>query len=125
MDANVLVVDDSIVARMSLKATLKNLGVGTSEAKSGEEALALVDGGFVPDAVFLDLTMPGLGGIETLRRLVAARPRLPVIVVTADLQEGTREEVRRSGGFDIVRKPADPGIVRDALERALAGRGGA
>ncbi|HUX39476.1 MAG TPA: response regulator [Rectinemataceae bacterium] len=122
MDAKVLVVDDSIVARMSLRATLKDLGTETTEARSGEEALALVEAGLAPDVVFLDLTMPGLGGIETLRRLVATRSSLPIIVVTADLQEGTREEVRREGGFDIVRKPADPAIVRDALSRALGGR---
>ena len=119
MDAKVLVVDDSIVARMSLKSALLDLGVETTEARSGEEALALVGGGYSPDLVFLDLTMPGLGGIETLKRLVAASPTLPVVVVTADLQEKTRVEVREAGGFDIVRKPADPAIVRDAVGRAL------
>lgn len=124
MDAKVLVVDDSIVARMALRATLTGLGVEPTEARSGEEALSLVESGLAPDAVFLDLTMPGLGGIATLRRLAEERPGLPVIVVTADLQERTREEVREAGGFDIVRKPADPGVVRDALARALGGRGG-
>ena len=91
----------------------------TTEAQSGEEALELIKRGYAPDLVFLDLTMPGLGGIDTLKRLHAARPSLPVIVVTADLQDRTREEVREAGGFDIVRKPADPGIVRDAVGRAL------
>ncbi len=119
MDAKVLVVDDSIVARMSLRSTLRELGVETTEARSGEEALDLLEGGYAPDLVFLDLTMPGLGGIATLRRLVMAKPGLPVVVVTADLQDRTREEVREAGGFDIVRKPADPSIVRDALSRGL------
>ena len=123
MDVKVLVVDDSIVARLSLKSALLDLGVETREATSGEEALALIDAGYAPDLVFLDLTMPGLGGVETLKRLVAARPSLPVIVVTADLQDRTRLEVREAGGFDIVRKPADPAIVRDAVGRALDRKG--
>jgi len=117
------VIDDSIVARMSLKSTLRELGVETTEARSGEEALSLLDGGYAPDLVFLDLTMPGLGGIATLKRLVAAMPGLPVVIVTADLQDRTREEVREAGGFDIVRKPADPSIVRDALSRGLMKKG--
>ena len=122
MNAKVLLVDDSIVARMSLRGTLHEFGIEAQEAKNGEEALELVEGGSIPDLVFLDLTMPGLGGIETLKRLIRLVPGLPVIVVTADLQERTREEVRQAGGFDIVRKPADPSIVRDALTRALGGK---
>jgi len=120
MVTKVLIVDDSLVARMSLRGAIKDCGAEWKEAASGEAALDLVEEGFLPEVVFLDLTMPGIGGMETLRRLKSSSPEARVIVVTADFQPDTLEEIRCLGAFDILRKPADPGLVRGALDRARA-----
>ena len=69
MAGSVLIVDDSLVARLSLKGILKGSDWSLSEAASGEAALEKLSGGLAPDIVFLDLTMPGKGGIETLREI--------------------------------------------------------
>ncbi len=118
MDTKVLIVDDSMVARMSLRGAIKDLGVEWKEASSGEAAIDLVEGGYLPTVVLLDLTMPGIGGIETLKRLKQTAPEAKVIVVTADIQARIIEEIRSVGAFDILRKPADAGMIRDAIERA-------
>ena len=121
MTGNVLIVDDSLVARLSLKGILKETGLSLSEAPSGEAALEALAAGPLPALVFLDLTMPGLGGIETLRAIRDRFAGLPVVVVTADIQAKTLETVRELGAFSIVRKPADKAEILGAAERAIGG----
>mgnify|MGYP002350683490 CR=1 FL=1 len=118
MERIVLVVDDSLVARLGMKNILKDSGFSMAESASGEDALERIRGGLSPAAVLLDLTMPGIGGIETLRELKRLAPGLPVLVVTADIQRRTLEEARAAGAFDVLRKPADRAAVLDALGRA-------
>lgn len=119
MTGSALIVDDSLVARISLKGILKDTGLELAEASSGEAALELLSRGMKPDIVFLDLTMPGKGGIETLRELSASFPGLPVVVVTADIQTRTIEMVKESGAAAVVRKPADRAEILSALTRHL------
>lgn len=122
MAGSALIVDDSLVARLSLKGILKDTGLELSEAPSGEAALEFLGKGMKPDIVFLDLTMPGKGGIETLRELSASFPGLPVVVVTADIQTRTIEMVKEAGAAAVVRKPADRAEILSVLSRQL-GRG--
>jgi two-component system chemotaxis response regulator CheY len=122
MEAKVLIVDDSLVARLSLRNSIKDRQVELKEASSGEAALDLVAAGWQPEVIFLDLTMPGIGGLETLARLRVLLPSARIIVVTADVQTATLEEVRSRGAFDIIRKPADTDLVCGALDRARAER---
>jgi two-component system, chemotaxis family, chemotaxis protein CheY len=119
MIGNVLVVDDSLVARLSLKAILKETGLAMAEAGSGEAALEKLGSGERFDLVFLDLTMPGKGGVETLRDIVSLKPGLPVVVVTADVQGRTIDAVRQIGAAAVVRKPADRGEILEVLVRFL------
>jgi two-component system, chemotaxis family, chemotaxis protein CheY len=119
MLGNVAIVDDSLVARLSLKGILKDRDLGLSEAGSGEAILEMLASGFRPDLVFLDLTMPGKGGIETLRDLGAAYPGLPVVVVTADIQSRTVDAVNALGAAAVVRKPADKEEILAVVERLL------
>jgi len=122
MAGSALIVDDSLVARISLKGILKDTGLELSEASSGEAALELLGKGMKPDIVFLDLTMPGKGGIETLRDISASFPGLPVVVVTADIQARTIEMVRDAGAAAVVRKPADKAEILAVVAKRL-GRG--
>jgi two-component system chemotaxis response regulator CheY len=118
MGISVLIVDDSMVARLAIKGIIKDTGASVAEAASGEAALDLVEGGLCPDLVFLDLTMPGMGGIEALKLLKQRRPGIKVAVVTADIQVKTVAEVMSSGAFDVIRKPADKASILDAMARA-------
>ena len=61
---------------------VQTLGHSVTTSSSGEEALALVEAGLRPEAVILDMNMPGLGGTGTLPRLRALHPDLPVLLVT-------------------------------------------
>jgi two-component system chemotaxis response regulator CheY len=118
MGISVLIVDDSMVARLAIKGIIKDTGAVVSEAASGEVALDLVDKGLVPDLVFLDLTMPGMGGIEALKALRQRLPLLKVAVVTADIQVRTVAEAMTCGAFDVIRKPADRASILEAMARA-------
>jgi Response regulator containing CheY-like receiver, AAA-type ATPase, and DNA-binding domains len=122
MIGNVLIVDDSLVARLSLKGILKETGLSLSETASGEAALELLASGKRFDLVFLDLTMPGKGGVETLREIASKLPSLPVAIVTADIQSKTLDTVRELGAAAIVRKPADKSEILSVVERILGGR---
>jgi len=114
----VLIIDDSMVARMALKNYLKETGAATLEAGSGEEALALLQGGLKPGLVFLDLTMPGMGGVETLKRIRGLDAGVKVVVVTADVQGATLDQLRGFDVFEVLRKPTTKEAVRAAYSRA-------
>lgn len=87
----VLLVDDSRVARMMTRKVIEVQRPGWTvvEAANGEDALALLQGG-MPDFVVLDVNMPGMGGMETARRMRAAAPDLPITLLTANIQDPVR-----------------------------------
>jgi two-component system KDP operon response regulator KdpE len=100
----VLVVDDESAIRRALRPPLLELGFQVAEASRGEEALQVLRGGTY-DAVLLDINMPGIGGIETLRRIRAFAPRLPILMLTVRDQEEDKVEALESGADDYVTKP--------------------
>jgi two-component system, OmpR family, KDP operon response regulator KdpE len=100
----VLVVDDEAAIRRALKPPLVELGFQFAEASRGEEALHLLHSGAY-DVVLLDINMPGIGGIETLRRIRAFAPRLPVLMVTVREGEEEKVEALELGADDYVTKP--------------------
>jgi len=118
MGFKVLIVDDSMVARLAIKGIVKDSVDSLAEASSGEAALDLLAGGREPDLVFLDLTMPGMGGIEALKAIRSGHPSVKVAVVTADIQARTLAEVRACGAYEVIRKPADRAAVLALVSRA-------
>jgi two-component system KDP operon response regulator KdpE len=80
------------------------LGFQVTEASRGEEALQLLRGGAI-DVVLLDVNMPGIGGVETLRRIRMFAPRLPILMLTVRDQEEDKVEALESGADDYVTKP--------------------
>src|SRR5215469_9615514 len=112
----ILAVDDEPAIRRALRPPLIELGFQFAEASRGEEALQLLhSGGY--DVVLLDINMPGIGGIETLRRIRAFAPRLPVLMLT--VRDGEDEKVRalEMGADDYVTKPFS---VRELVARIRA-----
>jgi two-component system KDP operon response regulator KdpE len=100
----ILVVDDESAIRRALRPPLVELGFQVVDATRGEEALQMLRaGGF--DVVLLDVNMPGIGGIETLRRIRAFAPRLPILMLTVRDQEQDKVEALEQGADDYVTKP--------------------
>jgi chemotaxis protein CheC len=122
--ARILVVDDSRLARAALSRTLERAGHQVSEAADAEAALQLLKEGSY-DLVSSDVLMPGLGGRALLDALAGQTAAPPVLVVTADVQVSTREELLQRGAAAVVTKPFAPDVLLAAVDIALAGRQGA
>ncbi|HUA99516.1 MAG TPA: response regulator transcription factor [Terracidiphilus sp.] len=101
---HVLVVDDEAAIRAALRPSLAELGFRVTEATRGEEVLDLLRTRTF-DAVLLDCNMPGIGGLETLRRARAAAPRLPILMVTVRDAEDQKVEALDLGADDYITKP--------------------
>ena len=103
---NVLIVEDDDRIRSFLTKGLKAEGYATAEARDGDEALALADtGGAELDLVLLDLGLPGTDGRTVLRHLRARHPRLPVIILTARDDVGSKVWGLDTGARDYITKP--------------------
>src|SRR3569833_4061798 len=100
----ILAVDDEPAIRRALRAPLLELGFQFTEASRGEEALQLLHSGAY-DVVLLDINMPGIGGIETQRRIRTFAPRLPELMLTVRDGEGEKVEAHELGADDYVTKP--------------------
>jgi two-component system KDP operon response regulator KdpE len=100
----ILVVDDESAIRRALRPPLLELGFQVFEASRGEEALQMLRA-TVYDAVLLDVNMPGIGGVETLRRIRTFAPRLPILMLTVRDQEEEKVEALDQGADDYVTKP--------------------
>ncbi len=100
----ILVVDDESSIRRALRPPLMELGFQVNEASRGEEALQMLRTGAF-DVVLLDVNMPGIGGIETLRRMRALAPRLPILMLTVRDAEEEKVEALELGADDYVTKP--------------------
>ena len=111
----VLVVDDEPEVRKVLVEFLSGLGYDVTAASGGAAAIALVDT-MKPDLVLLDVAMPDMDGVETLKRIVAIRPALAVIMVTANADIGITSKLLALGAVDYVPKPFD----LDYLDQAVS-----
>ena len=101
---NLLIVDDERSIRLSLRTILSKFGYMIVEAARGEEALALVRTEKF-DAVLLDISMPGIGGVEVCRRMRKAEPRLPIVMLTVENGEDRKVEALDAGADDYITKP--------------------
>lgn len=119
----ILVVDDESAIRRALRPPLVELGFQVSEASRGEEALQLLRTTTF-DAVLLDVNMPGIGGVETLRRIRLIAPRLPILMLTVRDKEEEKVEALDLGADDYVTKPFSTreliARVRAAIRRVKA-----
>ena len=119
----ILVVDDESAIRRALRPPLMELGFQVAEASRGEEALQVLRGTSY-DAVLLDINMPGIGGIETLRRIRTFAPRLPVLMLTVRDEEEDKVEALDLGADDYVTKPFSTreliARIRSAVRRVRA-----
>jgi DNA-binding NtrC family response regulator len=115
---HILVVDDEKIMQDSLARILTKEGYKVQPASSGEEALQKFD--IEPfDIVLLDIKMPGIGGIETLRRLKEVDPGVTILIVTGYPSIDTAVKAIKLGAYDYITKPFTPDALRIAINRAL------
>ena len=115
----ILIVDDDAALRAGLAETLSDLGHGTAEAADGAAALEWLRRGRA-DAVLLDLRMPGLDGMEVLRRIQASPDPPPVAVLTAVPTAANTIEAIRLGAVDHLAKPIGRADLAGLIERLLS-----
>ncbi|HUO62283.1 MAG TPA: response regulator [Terriglobales bacterium] len=111
---DIMVVDDVADVREVLAEYLELKGFDVRQASSGEEGLEKVAESR-PDVVLLDLGLPGLSGIETLRRLKSDNPALCVIVVSGNQDQDLAQKALAMGAADYVPKPVDFGYLQTIL----------
>ena len=114
----ILIVDDEKNIRRTFGMVLTGEGFEVTEAESGEEALAAVTA-VAPDLMILDVKLPGIDGLEVLRRVRVDHPRLPVIMISGHGTIATAVEATRDGAFDFLEKPCSRDRVVLAARNAL------
>jgi CheY-like chemotaxis protein len=115
----ILIVDDEPEVRQVLQEFLSGRGYDVLVAESGPEALSML-GVDQPDLVLLDVTMPGMDGVETLRRIVALQQPVPVIMVTANADIATTSKLLAMGAVDYIPKPFDLDYLDQAVSIQVA-----
>ena len=118
MKPRILVIDDEAAIRDSLRMILEYEGYGFSGAASGQDGIALVQRDR-PDLVLLDIKMPGMDGMEVLRKLRALDDGLPVVMISGHGTTSTAVEAMKSGALDFLDKPLSSERVIVTLQNAL------
>jgi DNA-binding NtrC family response regulator len=117
----VLFVDDEEDFVRTMAERMEMREVGSEVALDGQQALQMLEDE-VPDVMVLDLRMPGIDGLEVLRRVKKMYPQMEVIIMTGHGSEVDEAEARRLGAFDYLRKPVDINDLMEAVRNA--GRAG-
>ena len=120
MAKRLLIVDDSRVSRMIIKSKVASLGLGweLQEAVSGDAALEQVRQ-WPPDFVTMDVNMPGLNGFDAAQRLRALLPQVCVVLLTANVQESSRERANLLG-VHFVSKPVTEAAIEQVVRHFQA-----
>jgi len=111
----VLVVDDEPAILRIVRASLRVFGFDVITSGSGEEALKIVESE-KPDIMLLDVLMPGMDGLQTLRKL-RSTSNMPVIVFSA--RNSSRDEALRLGANDFIAKPFSPEQMAKRISAVL------
>ena len=113
----VLLVDDEEEFVKTLGERLEMRGIEPSTAFTGEAALKRIEQE-QPDIMVLDIKMPGIDGLEVLRRVRKAYPRIQVIMLTAHGSDKDKAEAERLGAFAYMRKPVDLELLTNTMRAA-------
>ena len=114
----ILIVDDEKSVREMLRKVLEYEGYEPVEAADGSQALADVGGGDF-DAMLLDIKMPGMDGMEVLKKVVENHPEVPVIMISGHGTISTAVEATKLGAFDFLEKPLDRDRILLTLRNAV------
>src|SRR5262245_48905028 len=101
MTGHILLIEDDANLALNLRAVLEDEGMTVTHAAQGDEGLRLANA-IACDVVLTDLRLPGLGGLELVRRLHSTQPRLPVVLMTAHGTIETAIEATKLGAYDYL-----------------------
>lgn len=121
---SLLLVEDNLVNRKVITAMLEKLGYRVSSVENGQEAVNAVCAGKAPDLIIMDCQTPIMDGFEATRRIRAwelaqARPRLPIVALTASAFDTDRVRSLESGMDEFLTKPASMQTLHDTLRKYL------
>jgi two-component system response regulator FixJ len=119
----IYIVDDDESVCRALGVLLVTYGFTVDTFTSAEEFFRAVPNS-VPGCLILDIHMPGLDGWETLRQLLAAGSSRPVIIISADKNEGLNEKVLKAGAAGYLQKPFNDQVLVDLINIAVKKKGG-
>lgn len=118
----ILVIDDSFTAR-AIVARLLGDRYEIIQADSGKNALTILAQGVV-DVILLDLLMPDMDGYQTHKALREHYPAIPIIILSADIQDSTRNRILAAGARAVIHKPPKQGELIETIEGLIPeGRG--
>ena len=120
--AKILVADDSWLIRQMVGKVLKANGHEVEEVVNGREALERATAE-PPDCILLDLLMPELSGFEVLEGLRQQKLAVPVVVLSADIQDTSRNRCLELGASQFLNKPFDEEKVLQAINQAICEKG--
>ncbi len=115
----ILVVDDEPAVRELLMTFLTDRGFSVEGAEDGHEALALAQR-LNPKVIFLDIAMPGMDGIETLKRLRKEAPESNVIMISGHADHNMALKALDLGAFDFIQKPFDLAYLQNVVLLKMA-----
>ena len=124
MMKTVLVVDDEPDILLTVRLSLELEGYRVLTALSGEEALEVISRD-TPDAILLDLRLPGIDGFAVLDRIPENHNQLPVIVLSAHASPRTIDQALQMGCRDFITKPFDPEVMLEKVRAAVSEEGNA
>jgi len=116
--SRILIVDDSLLQRKMLSSIVVDEGYEAQTASDGQEGLNIILAQ-TPDCVILDMLMPEMSGIQVLEALNAKGVSIPIVVITADVQEWMRTRCLELGAQYFLNKPAKQEEVRSTLKAIL------
>jgi DNA-binding NtrC family response regulator len=117
----ILLVDDEDDFVKSLSERMQMRDLDTDVALNGEQALEILDED-VPDVMVLDFKMPGIDGIEVLKRVRKSYPDVQVIMLTAHGSEKNEQEARRLGVFEYLHKPTGINKLVETIKKAYTSK---
>ncbi|SLM30840.1 Response regulator receiver protein [Desulfamplus magnetovallimortis] len=116
----ILVVDDSWLTRRGVKRILSTEGYEVCEAENGLQGLEILEESKSKiDAVILDLLMPEMNGVTFLETMKQKQMKLPVVVLTADIQNTVKQKCIDIGASFFLNKPPEPAELLEALGKLL------
>ncbi|MDA8084282.1 MAG: response regulator [Nitrospiraceae bacterium] len=121
--ASILIIDDSSFMRGKIRNILKTDNHDIVEAADGMKGLQIASTK-APDLLLLDIIMPGMDGLKILSAIAHLGTRIPVVVITADIQESVYRQCMDLGAFAVVHKPPKEDELLSVVRKALEGKAG-
>jgi CheY-like chemotaxis protein len=116
--AQILMMDDSMYQRHKVRQALEAEGFDLIEAANGREGLEMI-ALTSPNCILLDLIMPEMDGLEVLQALHDQESSIPIVVLTADIQESTRQRCQELGTAAFINKPLQEAELVNTIKQVL------